>query len=115
MKDVKYIKARLFPLLAVLFFFLTYIILLHGLMMIEIDKALMARLGIFTLYSYGAFLYSLCFVTFSILGLFFSLKALLVDSRKAAHLHSLLVSIVNVTATIYFLHGHVIGIMTWAY
>jgi CubicO group peptidase (beta-lactamase class C family) len=114
-KRVKYLNARLFPLLAVLFFFLTYIPLLYGIMMIEIDKALMAKLGFLTPYSIGLSASSLCFAAFSLLGLLFSLRALFDDSRKAVHIHSLLVSIVNVTAALYLLHGHVIGIMTWSY
>jgi hypothetical protein len=115
MKGVKHLKARLFPLLAVLFFFTTYVPLLIGLMSIELDKAMMARLGFLTIYSFAIFISSLCFALFSFLGLFYSLRALFAETGRGAHMHALLVSMVNVIATIYLWHGNVIGIMTWSY
>ena len=115
MKGVKYLRARVVPLLAVLFFFGTVLPLLIGLMLIEADKTMMARLGFLTFYSFAIFVSSLCFALFSFLGLFFSLRALWAEIGKVSHMHSLLVSIVNVIAAVYLWHGNVIGIMPWSY
>jgi CubicO group peptidase (beta-lactamase class C family) len=115
MKGVKYLKARLFPLLAVAFFFATYVSLLIGVMSIEVDKAMMAKLGSLTIYSFAIFISSICFATFSFLGLFFSLRPFFVETSKAVHIHSLLVSVVNVIVTFYLWHEKVIGIRTWLY
>ncbi len=115
LREERHLKARLFSLLAVMFFLVTYISLTLGLMAIELDKTLMARLGLFSFYSLGIFISSLCFALFSFLGLFFSLRALPAGSNRAAHIHSMLVSIVNVIAVVYLWFGDVIGIMTWSY
>lgn len=115
MKGAGHLKARLFPSLASLFFFITYVYLLFGLMSIELDKVLMARLGLPTIYSFALFISSICFAAFSLLGMYFSLRAFVTDKRKAVHAHSLLVSIINVIVTIYLWYGGVIGITTWSY
>jgi CubicO group peptidase (beta-lactamase class C family) len=115
MKGAKYLKARVFPLLAVLFFFATFVPLLIGVMLTETDKVMMARLGSLTIHSFAIFVSSILFAVFSFLGLFFSLRAFFAEIGKASHVHSLLVSMVNVAATVYLWHGQVIGIMTWSY
>jgi hypothetical protein len=115
LREERHLKVRLFPLLAVLFFSITYISLVLGLVEIEVNKTMMARLGLFSIYSLGVFISSVCFALFSLLGLFFSLRALPSKANRAAHIHSLLVSIVNMTAVVYLWFGDVIGIMTWSY
>ena len=115
MKNATHLKARVFPLLSVLFFLVTYVSLLNGLMLMEIDKAVMARLGFFTVHSFTVFVSSVCFAAFSFIGLFFSLRAFIAERKIPAHIHSLLVSIVNVAAAIYLWYGGVVGIATWSY
>ena len=114
-REERHLKARLFSLLAVLFFLVTYISLMFGLMKVELDKTMMARLGFISVYSLGIFVSSVCFALFSFLGLFFSLRALQTKANRAAHMHSLLVSVVNIIVVVYLWFGDVIGIMTWSY
>lgn len=115
MKEVKYLRARVFSLLAVLFFFAFYILLFIGSMGMDTDKEMMMKLGTFTIHSFVIFIFSICFAVFSFLGLFYSLRALPVTMNKAAKVHSLLVSIVNVIVVIYLWYGGILGIMTWSY
>jgi len=114
-KKVKYFRARVFSLLAVLFFFATYILLFIGSVGMDMDKEMMMKLGSFTLFSFAIFFFSICFALFAILGLYYSLRAFGVRMNKVARIHTLLVSIVNIIVVIYFLSAGIIGLMTWAY
>lgn len=115
MKQVRYLRARLFPLLAVLFFSATYFLLFGALLAMEMDERLMVEFGTFSLRSFSLFLASICFAISSFLGLFFSIRAFSIKMNRFARIHSLLVSLANVTVVIYLLYSGVIGIMTWAY
>jgi CubicO group peptidase (beta-lactamase class C family) len=115
MKDVKFLRARIFSFLAVLFFFATYIPLLIGSLGMDMDKEMMMKLGTFTIQSFAIFIFSLCFVIFSLLGLIFSLQSFRVKMNKVARIHSILVSVANVIVVIYLWYNGVIGIQTWSY
>ncbi len=115
MKEVKFLRARAFPLLAVLFFFATYLPLFISNLMMDMDKEMMMKLGAFTIQSFALFIFSLCFAIFSLLGLIFSLQSFWVKMNKAARIHSLLVSVANVIVVIYLWYNGVIGIQTWSY
>jgi CubicO group peptidase (beta-lactamase class C family) len=115
MKEVKFLRARAFTLLAVLFFFATYLPLFISNLMMDMDKEMMMKLGAFTIQSFALFAFSLCFAIFSLLGLIFSLQSFRVKMNKAARIHSLLVSVANVIVVIYLWYNAVIGIQTWSY
>lgn len=115
MKDAKYLRARIFSLLSVLFFFATYISIFIGSMGMDMDKEMMMKLGAFTIQSFAIFILSLFFAIFSLLGLIFSLRAFWVKMNKVARIHSLLVSLANVIVVIYLWYNNIIGIQTWAY
>jgi CubicO group peptidase (beta-lactamase class C family) len=115
MKEVKYLRARVFALLAVIFFFATYILLLTGSIRMDLDKEIMIKLGTFSIRSFAIFFFSICFATFTFLGLYFSIRAFRIKMNKAARVHSLSVSIVNVLVFIYLLFNNIIGIRTWLY
>lgn len=115
MKDVKYLRARIFLLLSVLFFFAVYIPIFISSLAMDMDKEMTMKLGAFTIQSLAIFIFSLCFAIFSLLGLFFSLRAFSVKMNKVARIHSLLVSIANVMVVIYLLYNNMIGIQTWSY
>jgi CubicO group peptidase (beta-lactamase class C family) len=115
MKEVKCLRARVFVLLAVIFFFATYISLLTGSIRMDLDKEIMMKLGTLSIYSFAIFFFSICFAIFTFLGLYFSIRAFRIKMNKAARVHSLSVSIVNVIVFIYLLFNNIIGIRTWLY
>jgi len=115
MREVKFLRARIFSFLAVLFFFATYIPLLISSLGMDMDKEMMMKLGAFTIHSFLIFIFSICFAIFSLLGLIFSLQAFWVKMNKVARIHSLLVSLANVIVVIYLWYNNVIGIQTWSY
>ncbi len=115
MKEVKYLRTRVFFLLAVFFFFATYILLMIGSLGMDMEKEMMMKLGTSCIYSFSIFLFSICFAIFALLGLYFSLCSFLVKMNKVSRIHSLLVSVINVIAFIYLLFNNIIGIRTWLY
>jgi len=108
MRDVKYLRARLYPLLAI-----SCIILTVATFMLSSD--MMNDFGYPTIFSYSIFIFMLGYGIFSILGLISGIRSYSIKMNRVVRMHSMLVSIANTTATLYLLYWGIIGLRTWSY
>jgi hypothetical protein len=109
-KKYRFLPARIIPLMAVLFLIAAILPFMFGLGIDMIEK-----LGTFTITSFSYFLFSILFAVTSFVALFISIYSFRVKMNKLARLHSLLVSVCLVIATVYLLYYDMIGLRLWAY
>jgi hypothetical protein len=109
-KKYRFLTVRVVPLLAVLFLIAAILPFMFGMGIDMIDK-----LGKLSISSFSYFLFSILFAVTSFLALVVSIYSFKKDMNKLARLHSLVVSVCLVIATVYLLYYDMIGLRLWAY
>ncbi len=107
MKEVRHLRIRVFPLLAVL-----SAVAFVGILFAGGDDSI-AHLGRPTVWSMGLYISTWAFALFSGLGLMAVLRARRSEMNAFIYIHSLVVSVLLSVATVYLACFGMIGLRTW--
>jgi len=108
MKGVEYLRARVYPLLAV-------VSLCAGLLPFMISADMVADFGVPTLFSVMVFVFTLIFALFTLLSIWSAYRSFSVDMNCVARIHSSLVTLACTAAMLYLWSCDFIGLRTWAF
>jgi CubicO group peptidase (beta-lactamase class C family) len=104
MKEVKHLRVRVVPVLAILCFLAA---------VFSFGKAV-EDVGVLNFWSAVVFLATLLFALLSLVGLFFAVRVPKTEIHNGVRIHSLLVSLACCIVTIFFSAWHLVGLRLWA-
>jgi len=104
MKEVRHLRVRVVPLLAVL---------ILAAVAFSCTKVL-EQPGSVNLWSVAVFAGTILFALLSLYGLWLALQVPPEEIRRGVHIHSLLVSLACLVVTLFFVSWHLVGVRLWA-